>query len=158
MKAIKTFRTRTKPSRNAAVKGLQNVTKTSLTPSDAAGLANEPARLSSTESTDQSIPAPRTSKAVWRPTVIITRRIRIIRLCSCSADVLLTAISSGLIWIWGDSLTHALELKDATAIHVWMEESDGSGNGSHNSQQRRWQNQLWALWRENSGPVRAKGD
>lgn len=73
------------------------------------------------------------------------------------ARVLLTAISSGLICIRGDSLTHALELKDATAIHVWMEESDGSGNDTHNSQQRRWQNRLWAFWRGNSGAVRAEG-
>lgn len=80
-----------------------------------------------------------------------------LRLGSCSADVLLTAISSGFICIRGDSLTHALELKDATVILVWMEESDGSGNDTHNSKQRCWQNRLWALWRQNGGSVRAEG-
>lgn len=44
MRAIKTFRTRSKPSTNAAGKGLGSVAETSLTPSDAAGLASEPAQ------------------------------------------------------------------------------------------------------------------
>lgn len=44
MRAVKTFRTWSKPSRNAAGKVLGSVAETSLTPSDAAGLASEPAQ------------------------------------------------------------------------------------------------------------------
>lgn len=111
----------------------------------------------STESIDQSISAPHTSKPGWWPTVIITRRMfpqTSLVFCWCSVDHNLI----GPDWIFEGILAHALGLKDATTIHVWMEESDGSGNDTHNSRQRRWQNQLWVLWRENSGAVRAKGD
>lgn len=114
MKAIKTFRTRQKPSRNSAAK---SVTKKSLTPSDAAGLASEPARLSAQRAQIKAF-QPLTHQRRRGSQPSLSPGECSLRLRSCPADVLLTTISSGLICIRGDSLIHALELKDASAIRV----------------------------------------
>lgn len=110
------------------------------------------------ESSDQSLPAPRTSEAAWGPSVIITGRM----LPSDAARVPLMfrgpQSHRALICIRGDSLAHARRSWEMQLRYTYERTSVMGPEMTRiilSSVTDR--SDYGLLWAENSGPVRAKG-